>query len=149
MIIYFMIEKELGPVLLGATSSSLPGGSSKFFNRIAKNRLSMIKLPQMKIIIKMIILWMPYALWWSYITLFQSSPMNTIKMVVNPRPNELKDARGYVPSVDVISDIMGLSSVPNLTLYANCSMPSNVKMIMNRISRSPKKLMSLSVITIF
>ena len=46
------MEKVLGALVLSAGYSSFPGGSSKFFKRMAKNRLSMIKFPTMKIKMK-------------------------------------------------------------------------------------------------
>jgi hypothetical protein len=49
---YLKTVKALGPLGSTAGASSLPGGSSKFFNRIAKKRLSIIKLPTMKIKMK-------------------------------------------------------------------------------------------------
>lgn len=81
-------------MLAAGAYSPFPGGSSKFCKRIARNRFSMIRFPTMKIKVKMITDLTPAARVWSYITLFQSSPIKTMKIVVKPKRKLLKDKRG-------------------------------------------------------
>lgn len=81
---------------------SEPGGSSKFFRRIARNKFIRIMLPITKSETKYtntkVVYWDLEC--WCIIE-FQSSPMKMIKIVTNPVKKALKFSLGkYSPSAD-------------------------------------------------
>ena len=119
-------------ILAFSYSSSATPSYSNYPNKIAKNKFRSIKFPRMMRATKYTVDTYPTDLIASKYTNYQSSPTSMIKIVKKAWAKSSKLTRGDYP----FEFTFPLSSI--LILWANSSIPSNVKMIINNNSKIEK-----------